>query len=116
MVGITRELERGTLVTLFDSRVTAPARYLLVRSPASMGKPQVQAFRDWVLGQAGCRSSPTTRPGNLPAESGRGRRQATRRGHDLGCTRQRLIDLGRVELIDQAGERIQFTNSRIVNL
>ena len=51
---IARELERGALVTLFDSRVTAPARYLLVTAPASMGKPQVRAFRDWVRGQAGC--------------------------------------------------------------
>ena len=37
---ITRELEQGTLVSLFDSRVTAPARYLLVTAPASMGKPR----------------------------------------------------------------------------
>ena len=50
---IARELEQGTLVSLFDSRVTAPARYLLVTGPASRGKPQVRAFRDWVLRQAG---------------------------------------------------------------
>ena len=53
---ITRELEQGTLVTLFDARVTAPARYLLVTAPASLGKPQVRAFRHWILGQAGVRS------------------------------------------------------------
>ena len=53
---ITRELEQGALVTLFDSRVTAPARYLLVTAPASVEKPQVRAFRHWILGQAGCRS------------------------------------------------------------
>ena len=52
---IARELERGTLVSLFDSRVTAPARYLLVTTPGSMGKPQVRAFLDWVLRQAGGR-------------------------------------------------------------
>lgn len=49
---IARELEQGTLVSLFDSRVTAPARYLLVTAPASIGKPQVRAFRDWVLHEA----------------------------------------------------------------
>ena len=53
---IARELEQGTLVSLFDSRVTAPARYLLVTAPASIGKPQVRAFRDWVLQQAGGRA------------------------------------------------------------
>ena len=53
---IARELEQGTLVSLFDSRVTAPARYLLVTAPASAKKPQVRAFRHWVLHQAGGRS------------------------------------------------------------
>ena len=53
---IARELEQGTLVSLFDSRVTAPARYLLVTAPASANRPQVRAFRDWVLHQAGGRS------------------------------------------------------------
>ena len=54
---IARELERGTLVSLFDARVSAPARYLLVTAPASIGKPQVRAFRDWVLRQAGGENS-----------------------------------------------------------
>ena len=49
---IARELEQGTLVSLFDARVTAPARYLLVTAPGSRGKPQVRAFRDWVLQEA----------------------------------------------------------------
>ena len=53
---IRRELEQGTLVTLFDSRVTAPDRYQLVTAPASVGKPQVRAFRHWILGQAEIRS------------------------------------------------------------
>ena len=53
---IARELEQGTLVSLFDSHVTAPARYLLVTGPASAKKPQVRAFRDWVLHQAGGQS------------------------------------------------------------
>ena len=58
---IARELEQGMLVSLFDSRVTAPAQYLLVTPPGSIGKPQVRAFRDWVLRQAGGRSHPGER-------------------------------------------------------
>ena len=54
---IARELEQGTLVSLFDSRVKAPARYLLVTAPASTKKPQVRAFRDWVRHQAKGRSA-----------------------------------------------------------
>ncbi len=54
---IARELEQGTLVSLFDARVTAPARYVLVTAAASASKPQVRAFRDWVLDQAGGRSA-----------------------------------------------------------
>ena len=54
---IAREIEQGTLVSLFDSRVTAPARYLLVTAPGSAKKPQVRAFRNWVLHQAKGRSA-----------------------------------------------------------
>ena len=49
---IARELEQGTLVTLFDSPVAARAPYLLVTAPASRRKPEVVAFRDWILAQA----------------------------------------------------------------
>ena len=49
---IARELEQGTLVTLFDSPVAAPAPYLLVIAPAARRKPEVVAFRDWILGRA----------------------------------------------------------------
>ena len=59
---IARELEQGTLVSLFDSRVTAPARYLLVTAPASKDKPEVLAFRDWVLRQAGAENSQRRAP------------------------------------------------------
>ena len=54
---IARELEQGTLVFLFDARVTAPARYLLVTTRASAKKPQVRAFRNWILNQAEARSA-----------------------------------------------------------
>ena len=49
---IARELEQGTLVTLFDSPVAAPAPYLLVIAPGARRKPEVVAFRDWLLRQA----------------------------------------------------------------
>ena len=48
---IARELEEGQLVTLFDTPVPAPDRYLLVTSPASRRKPEVRAFREWILEQ-----------------------------------------------------------------
>lgn len=49
---IARELEQGALVTLFDSPVAAPAPYLLVTAAASSTKPEVVAFRRWILGHA----------------------------------------------------------------
>ena len=45
---IANELERGTLVALFDSFVPAPARILLASLPDSADKPDVQAFLDWI--------------------------------------------------------------------
>ena len=50
---IGQELEQGTLVALFDRWVTAPARYLLVTTPAASHKPAVQEFSEWVVRQAG---------------------------------------------------------------
>lgn len=49
---IARELEQGTLVTLFDSPVAARAPYLLVTAAGSSTKPEVVAFRQWILGHA----------------------------------------------------------------
>ena len=49
---IAHELERGTLVGLFDSFVPAPAKILLATAPASADRPEVRAFRDWVRDQA----------------------------------------------------------------
>ena len=67
---IARELEQGTLVTLFDSPVAAPAPYLLVVAPAARLRPEVVAFRDWILSRASsnnldsCTASAT--PGKRP--------------------------------------------------
>ena len=54
---IRDELEEGTLVSLFEPVVTAPARYVLVRGPDAETKPQVRAFRTWVLRETGKRNS-----------------------------------------------------------
>ena len=45
---IEQELEQGLLVSLFDTPVPAPDRYLMVTSPASKDKPEVRAFKDWI--------------------------------------------------------------------
>ena len=49
---IARELEQGTLVTLLDSPVAAPGPYLLVTATGSRTKPEVVAFKQWILGHA----------------------------------------------------------------
>ena len=49
---IAGEIEQGTLVALSDAQVAAPARYLLVTTPTSGDRPEVQAFRKWILAQA----------------------------------------------------------------
>ena len=48
-----RRVIQGTLVPIFCRWVTAPARYLLVTTPASRRKPEVQEFIEWILRQAG---------------------------------------------------------------
>ena len=54
---IADELERGTLIPLFDRTVAAPARYLLCSPPEALARPAVQAFRNWILRKAGRRSA-----------------------------------------------------------
>ena len=46
---IAPELKQGRLVTLFDACVPAPARYVLVVSPHAENRPEVRAFRSWIL-------------------------------------------------------------------
>ena len=49
---IARELENRTLVRVFDQQVTAPERWCLITTAASRQRPEVQAFREWVLEEA----------------------------------------------------------------
>ena len=49
---IARELEDRTLVRVFDQQVEAPERCCLITTAASRQRPEVQAFREWVLEEA----------------------------------------------------------------
>ena len=49
---IARELESRTLVPLFDRQTEAPERCCLITTAASRQRPEVRAFREWVLDEA----------------------------------------------------------------
>ena len=49
---IARELERRTLVPVFDRQADAPERCCLITTTASLQRPEVRAFREWVLDEA----------------------------------------------------------------
>lgn len=45
------DIASGDLVRLFEATAPCPHSYFLVCPPESLRKPQVQAFRDWLLGE-----------------------------------------------------------------
>ena len=49
---IAQELENRTLVPVFDHQAEAPERCCLITTTASRQRPEVQAFREWVLEEA----------------------------------------------------------------
>ena len=49
---IARELESRTLVPVFERQAEAPERCCLITTTASRQRPEVQAFREWVLDEA----------------------------------------------------------------
>ena len=49
---LASELERGTLVPMFDPHHGVPARCLLITTAESRRVPEVRAFRDWTLTEA----------------------------------------------------------------
>ena len=49
---IARELQRRTLVPVFDRQAEAPERCCLITTAASRQRPEVRAFREWVLDEA----------------------------------------------------------------
>ena len=61
---ITRELESRTLVPVFDHQAEAPERCCLITTAAARQRPEVQAFREWVLqeAEAAGRPAPDGRP------------------------------------------------------
>ena len=58
---ITKELENRTLVPLFERQEEAPERCCLITTAASRQRPELQAFRDWILREA--RAAPLAAPG-----------------------------------------------------
>ena len=58
---IRPELESRTLVPVFDRQAGAPERCCLITTAASRQRPEVQAFREWVLEEA--RGPPPTAQG-----------------------------------------------------
>ena len=57
---VARELEQGTLVPLFDRHDEALERCCLITTLAAMRKPEVRAFREWILQAAGRTSGAET--------------------------------------------------------
>ena len=49
---IAHELERRTLVSLFDRQKETPERCCLITTAAARQRPELQAFREWILGEA----------------------------------------------------------------
>ena len=49
---IARELQSKTLVPVFDRQAEAPERCCLITTAAARQRPEVQAFREWVLSEA----------------------------------------------------------------
>ena len=49
---IAQELERRILVPLFDRQEEAPERCCLITTAASRQRPELRAFRDWILREA----------------------------------------------------------------
>ena len=58
---IARELERRTLVPLFDRRAEAPERCCLITTAAARQRPEVRAFRAWILDEARAAADPGPR-------------------------------------------------------
>ena len=55
---IAHELENRTLVPVFDRQAEAPERCCLITTAAARQRPEVQAFREWVLREAEAAARP----------------------------------------------------------
>ena len=56
---ITRELKARTLVPILDNQANTPERCCLITTAASRQRPEVQAFRRWILQETQTSTSPT---------------------------------------------------------
>ena len=63
---IAHELERRTLVPVFDRQTEAPERCCLITTAGSRRRPEVQAFREWILQEAESAGRPAADPGRPP--------------------------------------------------
>ena len=61
---IVPELEQGTLVPLFDRNIDMPTRCCLMTTIAARRKPEVQAFREWIL-----KGAPDSAPKGVSTEA-----------------------------------------------
>ena len=67
---VVDELRQGTLVPLFDDLNEADTSLWLISNPAAQRKPEVQAFRKWILRQAANeRDAAGSPPDRLPVSS-----------------------------------------------
>ncbi len=56
---IADEIASGTLVPVLEYQANAPKRCCLITTASSRRKPEVQAFRQWILRQAQSATHPT---------------------------------------------------------
>ena len=56
---IADELASGRLVPVLEHQANAPERCCLITTASSRRKPEVQAFRQWILRQAQSAAHPT---------------------------------------------------------
>ena len=68
---LARELESRTLVPLFDRRAEAPERGCLITTAAARQRPEVRAFRAWILDEARAASDAVPRHACPGARRGR---------------------------------------------
>ena len=67
---VAPHLERGTLVSLFEPPVAAPARYFLATAPGSGEKPAARAFLDWLRAETRERDAAGQAAAVVPAAQG----------------------------------------------
>ena len=95
---IARELNDRTLVPLFDRQEEAPERCCLITTAASRQRPDLRAFRNWILREAARPpplASPTPDPGRrFPSARPSVRRFREPRPEAVGTGEERRLAAG----------------------